>query len=135
MAQSANPAATLVSRSMVSEITPRPSGGIPPALPITTVVSYQIASGQLDLVQAGTAEAQDLHESLGAQVSVWAPLFAGTNSGTIAYLMGFEGWTARAQFGAKLTERNQGRPGPLARLIRSGALTIVSSSLSVPVEL
>ena len=133
MSQSASPPATLLSRSMVVEITPKPSGGIPSLKPLSTV-SLLRRSGNFDEVQAGIAKSQELHESLGATVTVWRTTFGGSNAGTIAYLMGHDGFTERAQFATKLAEANRSQPGPLGQLIRSGAVTPVSSSLSVQID-
>ncbi len=133
MNQSANPPATLLSRSMGLEITPKPSGGIPAVKPVGTASIFR-RSGNFEEVQAGIAKSQELHESLGATVTVWRPMYAGSNAGTIAYLQGYDSFTARAQFTTKLAEANQGQPGPLGQLIRSGAVTPVSSALSVEVE-
>ncbi len=134
MNQSASPPATLLSRSMVVEITPKPSGGIPALKPLSTVSIFR-RSGDFDEVQAGIAKAQELHESLGATVTVWRPMYAGSNAGTIAYVTGHDGFTARAQFATKLAEANRAEPGPLGQLIRSGAVTPVSSALSVQIDL
>jgi hypothetical protein len=81
------------------------------------------------------AEAQELHESLGAQVIVWQPVLAGTATGTIINTQGHDGWEVRSEYDAKLQEANQGQPGPLARLIQSGVLTIESSAASVLIDL
>ncbi len=133
MSRSANPPATLLSRSLNVEITPRPFGRTPTVKPLSTVSVFR-RSGNFDEVQAALARAQELHESLGATVTVWRPQFAGSNAGTIAYLQGHDGFTARAQFATKLAQANQGKPGPIGQLIRSGAITPVSSGLSVEVD-
>ena len=57
---------------------------------------------------------------------------AGTNSGLFAYAIGHDSWTAAAESAAKIQEITLGQPGPLMRLIRSGAL--VSSSVNALVE-
>ena len=133
MNQSTNPPATLVARSMALEITPKPSGGIPVQKPVSTLALFR-RSGNFDEMMAALAQAQELFESLGAVVTMWRPLYAGSNAGTISLLQGHDSFTTRAQFATKLVEANQGQGGPIGQLIRTGAITPVSSSLSVELE-
>ncbi len=133
MNQSPNPPATLLARSMALEVTPKPSGGIPVTKPVTTLAQFR-RSGNFDEVQAALAKAQELFESLGAVVTMWRPLYAGSNAGTISLVQGHDSFTTRAQFATKLAEATQGQGGPIGQLIRSGAITPVGSSLSVEVD-
>lgn len=134
MFQSADPPAMSVSRILAVEITPKPSGKIPAVKPVGTSNIFRPAAGHTDEVRAALAKAQELHESLGATFTVWRPLYAGSNAGTLNVLQSHDSFGARAQFAAKLRDANQGQVGPLGQLIRSGAITPVASSLTVEVD-
>ncbi len=131
MLNAADPPALAISRAMANEITPKPRG-IQPSSRVSTAVSLRVSPGQQDVVLAVLAEAQDHDERLGASVSVWRVAFAGANSGTIAFLRGFESWKARAEFAEKMREA---RGGPSGQLVRSGAVSVASSSISVEAQL
>ena len=135
MIQSADPAATFLGRVMLNEITPNPQPGIPPLSRLLVALTFRPAPGHWPEVQAALAEAQELHEGLGARVHVWLPQFAGTATGTFIYTTGHDGWAAQSEYNAKLQEANQGQPGPLLRLGLSGVLTPVSSAAAVLMDL
>ena len=144
MAASPDPPARLVSRSMLTEITLRQAEGRPAegrrpdGLPERSrVISLYVLAplpGRYDEVEAAIAEAQSLHESLGARVHVWMATMADAETGRIGYALGHDSFSAAAETMRRAREASAaaGRPGPLARLIRGGHC--VGSSVSMLIE-
>ena len=139
MVASADPPARLVSRVMLTEVTPRPveSGpaeGLPARSRVISLYVLAPLPGRYEEVEATIAEAQALHEGLGARVHAWLATMAGAETGRIGYALGHDTFSAAAETMRRAREASAatGRPGPLARLIRGGHC--VGSSASMLIE-
>jgi hypothetical protein len=132
--QAADPPATLVARSYMNEVSAQPNTEIPAAAPVMSATSFRLAPGHSAEANSALMAAVSLRESLGGKASQWQLMSAGANTGLRVLSVQFDSFSAMAELNAKVQERNEGSPGPVALALQSGTLSIERSGLSTLVE-
>jgi hypothetical protein len=124
--------ATMISASVLNDITPKPQSTLVTERPIANVLAIQTAPGQRDAVVEAMGALQEVAESRGGEVRLGQLQWAGPLTGALILAVSYESGEALAEAQAA---REASSDRPLGPLMASGAAQIVNNVLMTRIDL